>query len=154
MALAKHYEEIIERRARNGARVIFEYQHSSKPFSGGDTTGAPSPAVSRIIALRAWMRRVTKECNERLAREMTAVYKLTKLDGHRVEASPVGYMTKGEAAKLVRRVVPGELLDLDNYGGMFVRADHLFISEGRFMEGIERYGDDVLEGLLREKKAA
>jgi hypothetical protein len=152
MALAKHAEEIAERRARNNARVIFEYQY---PHGNALPAAKAAPSVQpdeKIIALREWVHRAIRESNERLAREMVALY---RLDEQHSELVPVGYMTKGEAAKVARRVVPGELLDLDTYyGGMFVRAGYLFVSEATLLRAIDQYGDDPIGGLIAEKMAA
>ena len=77
-----------------------------------------------------------------------------KLNEQRTRALPVGFLAKGEAAKRLG-VFEFELLDLDNYGGMFVRADHLFISETKVVDGLRRYAPEaLLNGLLNERQCA
>lgn len=100
----------------------------------------------KLREFRLWIQKTIKECDERLAREKVALYKLNE---QRTFMKPVGYMTKGEAINVARGAIGGELLDLDNvYGGMFVRADHLFISENKLVDGLRRYGSDVEPGVL------
>jgi hypothetical protein len=46
-------------------------------------------------------------------------------------------------------VIEFELLDLDAVGGMFIRADHLFISETKVEDGLRRFAPEaLLNGLL------
>lgn len=153
MALAKHQEEIIERRGRNGARIVYEYQY---PHGNADDTRSANPfgyTPEKMAELRAFVRKVTQECEERLSKEMTLVY---KLNDERTCAFPLGYMTKGEAAGKAPVVLGGELLDLDNmYGGLLVRHGYIFVSDAKLEHGLRRYPrESLLSGLIDEKLAA
>jgi hypothetical protein len=99
----------------------------------------------KLREVRAWVQKTTKECNERLAREKVLVFKLNE---QRTLMTTIGYMTKDEASK-VAWIAGGELLDLDDlYGGMFVRADHFFISENKLLDAERRYGSGLELGVL------
>ncbi len=131
MALAKHHEEIGERRRENNARIIDEFDYPRATSQSAEWAAIPH---GEVIRLRLWVQRVNRECEERLSREMLVVYKLNK---QRTILTPLGYMPKAEAVKTARWVAGGELLDLDDlYGGIFIRADHLFISETKFLQGL------------------
>ena len=146
----------------NGAKGFID-QFNYPKLTSKPRASAASPAGNLLgmtpddlTKFRLWLHKVNKECEERLSRENVVVYKLNK---QRTMAELVGYMTKGEAAKAVREVVPGELLDLDNYGGIFIRADHLFISETKAIDGLSRCGPDATTGelihiLLNDRMAA
>jgi hypothetical protein len=100
----------------------------------------PIIAPNELAKLRLWAQRVTRECEERLSREEVLVLKLNK---QRTEMSRVGFLTKGEAAKITG-VFPHELLELEScYFGAFVRADYLFISKSKLEEKYNEYKSDV-----------
>jgi hypothetical protein len=150
MALAKHHEEIILRRSDHGARIVYEYQHPQGATkrgadpdqlrSAGRSGDRPELTPEKWVALKATIDRMINECNERLAREMTAVFKLNE---QKTKLSKVGFVTKSEAAA-VTGVHERELLELDSvYGGTFVRSGHLFISEIAFVNGVRTYGTDL-----------
>jgi hypothetical protein len=161
MGLASLQADIVDRRSQNGARLIFEDQyphgHSKPNLQGDSTLTAAAEALgmtpAKLIALRKWVTRVTKECNERLSREMTLVYTLNE---QRTRVLAVKYMPKGEAAEMAKVVPGGELLDLDHlYGGMLVRCGYVFVSEALLREGLRKYAPPaLLNGLIEERRAA
>jgi hypothetical protein len=89
---------------------------------------------AELIAMREWVQSVNKECDERLSREMTLVY---RLDKQRTRVLAVKYMSKGEAAEWAKTVPPGELLGLDSgHGGMLLCDSYVFVSERTLAEGL------------------
>jgi hypothetical protein len=142
------FEPPPDKERRQALAAIF-----SQPTRASVAPSDPDEAAARnfnmtpeaLRELRAWVLKVNKEYEERLARENVVVFKLNE---QRTSMTLVGYMTKEEAAKAAPGIIAGELLELDNYGGMFVRADHLFISENKIAEGLNRYGPDVTLGAL------
>jgi len=157
MALAKHHEEIAEKRSNNGARIIYDYQLPQGYRRDEEPTASSLFSIppEELKAARAFLKRINDECQQRLANEKAMVFRLNK---ERTRMWFVGYMTKGEASKISYEAF--DILDLDNvYGGMYVRADHLFVSENRLIEGVNTYGwnDDPFElinKLLQEKRPA
>jgi hypothetical protein len=144
MALAKHYEEILLRRREHGARIVDEFVYPQETADRFD----PTPEKFDV---RAFIQRVERENNERLARETTVVFRLNK---DRTWFWVVGHLTKGEAAE-VASVMPAELLDLDPlYGGMHIFNDHLFISDDLFSSAIQRWGSDITPGDLMQRLAS
>jgi hypothetical protein len=153
------YEDIIERRCGNGARIGYEYQYETRAGlqlrNSRAVTGSSQPpwyTPEKQAAFLAWFNPIIKECMERLAREKVLVYKLNE---QRTELSGVGYLTKEETEALAW-VLGGEMLDLDHvYGGILFRNDYLIISENKFEQGLRRYGSDIepgdlIEHLIRE----
>jgi hypothetical protein len=161
MGYASLQGDIVERRSENNARVIFDDLNVPPVF--GQPINKEDPKIAKmakalnmtpaeLIAAREWIQRVTKECNERLAREMTMVFRLSKDYSRIVEAR---YLSKAEASEY-GLVIGGDLLDLDaRYGGMLVRSGYVFISEKLLAEGLSKYEPaDLLNGLIAERKAA
>jgi hypothetical protein len=151
MALAKYYEDIVDQRRANGVAIMFDYQHPQENIRRAALTGSSECHLmppSELAEIRLWLQQENKECEERLAREQMLIFKLNE---QRTKALPVGFLPKREAAKTIG-VFKFELLELDNYGGMFVRADHLFISQTKVVEGLRRYAPEaLLNGLLNER---
>ena len=114
----KHHEKIAERNRDNHALYIDEWDY---PRAGSKAVISAAPDCPPD----SWFREVIRESKERLSREKVLVY---KLDEPQARGSLVGFLTKGEAAETLR-VFEFELLDLERFGGMLVRADHLFISD-------------------------
>ncbi len=151
MALAKHLEEILTRRRENGARIVDEFLHPRETLGRSDSSDPFNFSPEELAALRALVQRFAREAKERLAREMTLVFKLNK---ERTRLWGVGYLTKGEAAEIAC-AIPGELLDLDAlYGGIHIFNDHLFISDDMLFSAIQRYGSDVTSADLIQKLAS
>jgi hypothetical protein len=103
--------------------------------SGGYNLSAVAETIgttpARVMALRAWVERVTKECAERLACEMIVV---CKREAQRTVVQ-VKYMSKGEAAEIVPDFCGGDLLDLDDlYGGTLWCDGYMLLSERKFAE--------------------
>jgi hypothetical protein len=162
MSLVSLEADIIERRVQDGARAIFENytfyaandsRLSPKGEELAETAEEFGMTREKLIAMRRWVQQVTKECNERLAREMTVMYTLNE-PRDRVLAAQ--YLTKHDAAETARTVVPGDLLDLDDiYDGVLVRSTYIFVSEKAIEDGLERYEpEDLLNGLIHERAAA
>jgi hypothetical protein len=162
MGLPSLLSDIIERRAQNGARVVFEdYTYfaandsklSPKGEELAETAEEFGMTREKFIALRQWVQEISKSSRERLAREMTVMYTLNE---PRDRVLSVEYLTKQDAAANARTVVPGELLDLDDvYGGVMVRGTYIFVSEKAVEDGLQRYApDDLLNGLIHERAAA
>lgn len=155
-------DDVIERRAENGARVIFEtygcyFSNDLRLSPRGEELAETAEELGmsrrKLIFLRLWLQRVTRECEERLAREMTVMYTLNEPRDRILAAK---YLTKQEAAELAPMVVPGELLDLDEmYGGVMVRGRHIFVSEDAIADGLTRYEpEELLNGLIHERAEA
>jgi hypothetical protein len=111
-----------------------------------------------LIALRKWFRRLMKECEERLSREMTLVYTFDEETLHEewTNVVAVEYVSKREAVEMTKAVW-GQLLDLDCiYGGILLHKPYVFVSEKVFTERRCKYDDAValLEGLMEERWAA
>jgi hypothetical protein len=155
MGLISLAADIADAQLEKGARgyidpFIFPEQRRAEPARSSDPDEEAAQrwnmTPQKLRELRLFIQQTNKECEERLAREKVLVYKLNE---QRTWMTPVGYITKGEAANVVRWVVPGELLDLDGlYGGMFIRADHLFISENLILDGLQRHGSNITAGNL------
>lgn len=138
MALAKHHEEIIERRSRNGALIVYEYQHSSGDRRAAEPRSPLDLSPEKWAEVRAFVHEINERCKQRYATEMTLLYKLNK---ERTIATGIGFMTKGEASEIADGVLSCEILDLDNvYGGIMVRADYLFISKAKLEAGLLKHG--------------
>jgi hypothetical protein len=146
MALAKYYEDIIERRGENRARIEFEYQcpqnvRPTVPNGRKPRADAFVPLISReeVIALREWNRRALKEWEERSSREKVVLFELNE----QRQVVKVSYLTKGEAAELTG-VGGGELLSLDSYyGGIVSCFGYIFASDDLVADGLRRYGANV-----------
>lgn len=162
MSLVSLEADIIERRVQDGARVVFENSPFFTPSDPGlspkgeelvETAEEFGMTREKFIAFRRWMQRVTEECTERLAREMTL---MCTLNEPRDRVLAAKYLTKHDAAEAARTVVPGELLDLDDvYGGVMVRGTYIFVSEKAIEDGLQRYTpEDLLDGLIHERAAA
>jgi hypothetical protein len=148
MALAKHHEEILMRRRENRARIVDEFVHPQEAIGRPDSSDPFNFSPKELADLRAFVQRISRECKERLAREMTLVFKFNK---ERTRFWSVGYLTKGEAAEITS-VMPAELLDLDPlYGGMHIFNDHLFISDNLLFPALDRYGSDITSADLIQK---
>jgi hypothetical protein len=160
MAFPKYREDDLDRRIENSAAILDEYQPSlteidrraSSP-QGESTLASMAEAVrmtqAELIAMREWVQSVIKECDERLSREMTLVYRLNE---QRTRVLAVKYMSKGEAAEWAKAVPPGELLGLDSvYGGMLLCDSYVFVSERTLAEGLREYASApaLLNGLIR-----
>jgi hypothetical protein len=152
--------DIIERRVRDEARIIFEDQYPLQNFTvnvqaDSELTSAAQAlgmTPEKLIALREWVQRVGKENKERLLRETTLVYTLNE---HRTRVLAVEFISKEEAAaKYV--VAGGDLLDLDCiYRGVLVRGRYIFVSESAAAQGLSRYEPtELLNGLIEEQCAA
>jgi hypothetical protein len=151
MALAKHHEEILMRRRENGARIVDEFLYPQETLRRSDPSDLFDLSPDELAELRALVQRFTREAKERLAREMTLVFKFNK---ERTKFWGVGYLTKGEAAEIAS-VIPGELLELDAlYGGMHIFNDHLFISDDLLFSALQRYGSDITSADLIQKLAS
>jgi len=153
--------DIVERRVRDGARVIFEdYTYFAKRDRRLSPKGEELAELAeragmtreRLIALRQWVQQTNKKCRERLAQEMTMVYTLSE----QIDVLSAQYLSKGEAAEMTGVVLPGELLDLDEiHRGLLVRGSYIFVSELALKKGLKRYGPvELLNGLIDERMAA
>ncbi len=162
MGLRSLQADIIDRRIENGARTTVEdytfragYDYRLSPQGEALAELAEQAGMTRtkLIALRQWAQRMTKESNERLAREMTLVFTMNE---RRDRLLTCQYMRKGEASNTTRAVMGGDLLDLDVvYGGLLVRGVYVFVSDAAFERGLEKYGPDGLfNGLIDERLAA
>jgi hypothetical protein len=161
MSLVSYLADITERRVRDGARFVFEdYTYRAKYDRKLSPKGQELVELAdewettreKLIAMRQWMRRVTKECNERLAREKVV---LCTLNEARDQVIRKQYITKDEASRIAP-VPGGDILDLEDvYGGMLVRGRYLLISESAVVEGLKKYGsDDLINGLIKERADA
>jgi hypothetical protein len=166
MGLASLQADIIDRRSQNGARIIFEDQYPQGDAllspQGDPALAAMAAAVGmtpgELIAIREWAQRMTKECNERLSREMTLVYTLDEETLHEqwTKVVAVEYVLKREAVEMTK-VAGGQLLDLDRmYGGLLACNRYVFVSEKVFRERRCKYDNAVtlLEELMEERWAA
>jgi len=157
MGLVSLDADIVDRRSESGARVIYEYQQTSISHAQLDPQASKIASMAKslgmtpaeLIEFRQWVRRVTKECDERLANEMTVVYTLNK---QRTRILKVEYVTKAEATE-VAPVAGGELLDLDQiFGGVLVRGCYVFVSDQALEDGLTRYRPhELLDGLISER---
>ena len=128
------------RRRENGARIVDEFLHPQETFWSSDPSSLFDLSPEELAKVKALFGAITWEANERLAREMTLVFKLNR---ERSIFRKVGYMTKGDAAKATS-VMPGELLDLyPLYGGLHIFNDHLFIADELLFSAFQRYGLDI-----------
>jgi hypothetical protein len=126
MALAKHREEIFERRCANGARILFEYQHPQKRYQRPEKLlerpVRAFPTREETIAACETIRQVFQQNEQkyqrRLAQETTFLF---KFDADGIGLSESRYLTKGEAAEL-SGAPWGHILDLENTGGYFSAA--------------------------------
>lgn len=161
MGLISLQADITERRAQNGARVIFEdYTYlaerdcklSPKGEELAETAEFLEMTREKFIALRQWVQEISQRSRERLALEKTLIYTLN-VPRDRVLA--VQYVSTGEAAE-IGRAVPGDLLSLDDYyGGLLVRGCYIFVSELALKEGLKKYEpESLLKGLFQERLAA
>jgi hypothetical protein len=161
MSLVSLQSDIIERRVRDGARVIFEdYTYFSERDERLSPKGEELAEIAdsldmtreKLIASRQWVQQTNKRCRERLAHEMTFVYTLNE---PRDRVLNTQYLRKGQATKLAP-VVPGDLLDLDGmYRGLLVCGTCIFVSELAIAEGLKRYEpSELLNGLIGERLAA
>jgi hypothetical protein len=155
------HSDIIERRVRDGARVVFEdYTYfaerdrrlSPKGEELAEMADSLGMTREKLISLRQWVQQTNKKCRERLAQEMTTVYTLSE----QMDVLSAQYVSKGNAAEITGVVAPGELLDLDcMYRGLLVRRGYIFVSELALEEGLKRYGPiELLNGLIDERMAA
>ncbi|MDA9426251.1 hypothetical protein [Bradyrhizobium sp. CCBAU 53380] len=161
MTRASYYDDILERRIENGAKIlagehilyaIEDARLSQKGEELAEAAHAFGTTRAKMFALRKLVGQISQTCEERLAREMTLVYTLNELRDRVVAA---GYMTKAEAAEMAGTVVPGELLDIDLYGGLLVRGRFVFLSEKELARGLEVYeAKALLNGLIKERLAA
>jgi hypothetical protein len=164
MALAKHHEEIFERRCANGARILSEYQHPQgryrPPEKCLERPIRAFPTRDDMIAACETIRQVfqknKQKYQQRLAQETTF---LLKFNADGIGLSESRYLTKGEAAEL-SGAPWGHILDLENiYGGLLLRGSYLFISEETVSDGLRRYGSDftlslLIDDIARERAAA
>src|ERR1700722_561720 len=111
MPFASFLEDIVDRRAENGAQIIFEDQCYHGQFKRGtrrdsaDNLRAELAAAARslgmtvdkLVEFRAWIQRVDKELDERLSREMALVYTVSR---ERTRVLAVKYISLGEEAKV------------------------------------------------------
>ena len=162
MGLPSYLDYITERRAENGARVIFEnYTYLAANGSRLSPRGEELAEIAeefgmtreKLISLRQLVQQINKECNERLASEKTLMYTLNEA---RDRILGIQYLTKHDAAEAARAVVPGDLLDLDDvYGGVMVRGAFIFVSDQAAEDGLQRYTpNDLLNGIIHERAAA
>ncbi|WFU42220.1 hypothetical protein QA640_07020 [Bradyrhizobium sp. CB82] len=146
--------DIIERRGRDGARVIYEdytyfAEHDRRLSPKGEELAEIAEGLGmtreKLIAMRKWMQETTK----RLVREMATVYTLNE----QLDIVKAQHLPKSEAAELTGVVVPGELLDLDDvYGGLLVRRGYIFVSDMAREHGLKKYGPvELLNGLIDEQ---
>ncbi len=161
MALAKHGEEISERRTANGAAIIYEYQHPQANGRRRKTDMAEKSANPYLLSpeelkeAREAIRRINQKCEERMASEMTLLCKWEEHDKG-VVVTALGFMTKSEAAKITGWLASAQILSLDTYGGFIVSCGYLFISERRVAEGLRKYGmheEALITGILRDRQA-
>src|SRR5712691_1816776 len=81
MGWVSYQADIIERRVRDEATIIFEDQYPVGNFTVNteahsefaSTAQAFGMTLEKFIALREWLQRAGKECKERLLREKTLV---------------------------------------------------------------------------------
>lgn len=161
MSFVSLQSDIIDRRVRDGARIIFEdYTYFAERDRRLSPRGeelaemAHSLGMSRekLIAIRRYVQQISKRCGERLEQEMTTVYALSE----QLDVLSAQFLSKGEAAEMTGVVMPGELLDLDDvYQGLLIRPGYIFVSETALEEGLKRYGPiEVLNGLIDERLPA
>lgn len=149
MGYASYMENIIESRSENDALVVHEFQYSTRnPHRMNSTDVEPRdfPVVSpeEKAWLAEFLRAAMERNDERLSREMTLVYQVKILDPQRAKVFPVGYMTKREASDLVRGLADALLLDLDPvYGGLLHFGGYIYLSEDKFIGGLQRYGSEI-----------
>lgn len=148
MSLVSLAEHDADKQIERGARGYISPFIFPQPTAAADSPD-PDEAAARFFKmtpqkfreLRQWILETNKECEERLASEMVLVF---RLNDQRTFMIRVGYMSKAQAVKTVRWVAAGDLLDLDNlYSGIFIRADHLFITENKIADGLRRYGSEI-----------
>ncbi len=161
MTRASHYDDILERRIENGAEIlagehilyaIDDDRLSPKGEELAEAAQAFGTTRTKMFELRQLVAHINETCKERLSKEMTLVYTFNE-PRDRVVAK--GYMAKGEAAEMAGTVLPGDLLDLDMYGGLLVRGRFVFISDKALARGLKAYGADaLLNGLIKERLAA
>jgi hypothetical protein len=162
MALAKHYEETIERMLTNDAREVFQYQHPQSCRSPQKADRPIRQFPTKDEWMRAWKRilqvfqKNEPKYQRRLAQETTFVF---KFDAAQMLLFDGKYLSKGEAAKLTG--VPwGHILDLeDMFGGVLLRGSHLFIAEQRVTEAQRKYGSDLtlsalIDDIIKERMQA
>jgi hypothetical protein len=161
MSLVSYLADITERRAEHDARVIFEdFTYHARGDCRLSPKGEELAALAeewgtsreKLIAMRQWAQRITKECEERLARELVVLFTLNEA---RDLVLGKQYITKGEAAEIAY-TPGGDILDLDDiYGGLLVRGRYIFISETAVIDGLKRYEpDSLLNGLIHERAVA
>jgi hypothetical protein len=161
MSLVSYLADITERRTENLASVVFEdYTYHAKGDCGLSPKGQELVELAeewgttreKLIAMRQWAQRITKECTERLAQEKTLIYTLNE---PRDRVLAARYVSTGEAAE-IGCAVPGDLLSLDDYfGGLLVQGRYVFVSDSTFEEGLKKYRpEDLLNGLIAERSAA
>jgi hypothetical protein len=161
MALAKHHEEIIERRCENGARTLFEYQHPQvrqHPNAGRPIRQFPTrdEMIGAWETFRQVFQKNKQKYHRRLAQETTFLF---KFNAGGIGLSESKYLTKGEAIKLTG--VPwGQILDLESiYGGLLLHGSYLFIAEAKVTDALRRYGSDftlstLIDDIAEERAAA
>jgi hypothetical protein len=105
-----------------------------------------------VRQLKELIARESKVWTKRLESEMVLAYRANK---ERTVATNVGFITKAEAVKTTGAPF-GWLLDLDSiWGGSLVFGDHLYISEAKLAQSVQRYGaDEFFNGILNEGRAA
>jgi len=162
MSLVSLQADINERRLENDAIIVFEDQYAARKRQSAARFDPQLIAAAKsmdmtpeeLFDLRRWIRRVTKECKERLAREMTLVYTLNEPRDRVLE---VELTSKMKAAD--KYPIPGgDLLDLEGiYGGVLVRGQRIYVSQAAFEQAATRYENDpvaILNGLIAERCAA
>jgi len=101
------------------------------------------------------VRKILKECEERLSREKLLVYKLNE---QRTRLESFNYLYKREAVEMTKVAMGGDLLDLDcEFGGMITCQDYIFVSEQAAVEALRKYEPEpvvLLNGLLAEVAAS
>lgn len=161
MGLVSYLADITERRVQDGAGIIFDdYNHVAKCGHKLSPQGQELVELAeewgttreKLIEMRQWVKRITKTCKERLAREKVV---LCTLNEARDQVLRKQYVTKGEASKIAP-VCGGEILDLEAvYNGLMVRGRYLLVSESAVVEGLKKYApDDLLNGLIKERTGA
>jgi hypothetical protein len=148
VALAKHYEEICERRAANGAWIVFDYQYPVVVHPSECVLSRLNLSFEEKRAVRAFARKANAMCSDQLSREKAFLYQINK---PRTEAIFLGYLPKITAANIARTIPPGCILDLDNaFGGALLHEDYLFVSGLRFVRTLRRCEGDVRKAKLVE----
>jgi hypothetical protein len=159
MALAKHYEETIERMLANDAREVFQYQYPK----GCRSPRKPDRPIQQFPTKDEWVRawkcifqvfqKNEPKYQRRLAQETTFVF---KFDAEQMVLFDGKHLSKGEAARLTG--VPwGHVLDLENvFGGVLLRGSFLFIAEERVMDAQCKYGSDLtlsalIDDIIKER---